>query len=143
MRVVDDVVLAALEATGVTIHDGLVEVDNSTKVVTYPLPFAVYYSSLGDEDRDDNPRLVDVATRRSVFITLIYVGEDRRQAKWAGEKIRAALSDKRFVIPGYRTWKCRLEESQRIRRDDDAARPDGSPLFYGVDNYALSVTLTH
>jgi hypothetical protein len=144
VRVVDDAVLAAIEATGVTVHDGLVDVDTSTKTVNYPLPFVVYYSSVGDDDRDDNPRLVDVATRRSVFISLIYVGGDRNQAKWAGEKVRAAIGDKRLTVAGFtRTWKCKLEESQRIRRDDDAARPDGSPLFYGVDNYAVSIALKH
>lgn len=140
MRVVDDAVLAALEATGIDIHDGLVDVDNETNVVTYPLPYAVYYSSVGD---DDNPRLSGRRGRRSVFFSLIYVGADRNQAKAAGERVRATLQDKAIPIPGHKAWLCRLEESQRVRRDDDAIRPDGSPLFYGVDNYALSITLTH
>ena len=142
MRAVDDVVLAALEETGVSIHDGHVDANNESNVVTYTLPYAVYYSSVGDDDDVDNPRLIDVHTRRSVFISLIYVGIDRRQAKWAGEKIRDAINGKRFDIPGHRTWKCKVEESQRVRRDDDAIDPDGNPLFYGVDNYATSITLT-
>lgn len=139
MRAVDDVVLAALAATGVDIHDGLVHADNSTNTVTYELPYAVYYSSVGD---DDNPRLSGRKGRRSVFFSVAYVGLDRNQTKWAGEKIRAALQGKRFVVPGYRTWLCDLQESQRVRRDDDAIRPDGSPLFYGVDNYAVSITIS-
>lgn len=139
MRAVDNVILTALEATGVNIHDGLVVVDNTTNVVSYPLPYAAYYSSIGD---DDNRRLAGRKVRRSVFFSVVYVGADRNQTKWAGEKIRAALQGKRFVIPGHRTWLCDLQESQRIRRDDDAIRPDGSPLFYGVDNYAVSITLT-
>jgi hypothetical protein len=140
MRVVDDVILATLEATAVTIHDGLVDADNSTKEVTYDLPFAVYYSSVGD---DDNRRLSGREGRRSVFFSITYVGLDRQQTKWAGEQIRAALQGQRLVIPGHRSWLVDLQESQRVRRDDDAIRPDGSPLFYGVDNYALSIQITH
>jgi hypothetical protein len=164
VRVVDDAIFEALEDAGfwvpalhedetpvpeapedaIVVHDGYVAVDTDGKTVLYPLPFVAYYSSVGDDDRDDNPRLIDVATRRSVYLNLIYVGADRRQAKWAGEKVRAAIGDKRLTVAGFtKTWKCKLEESQRIRRDDDAARPDGSPLFYGVDNYAVSIALKH
>lgn len=140
MRVVDDVVLAALEATDIPVHDGFVQADNKGSRVEYPLPFVVYYSSVGD---DGNPRLTGRNGRRSVFFQVTYVGKDRNQTKWAGEKVRDALQDRRFTVPGHRSWLCQLEESQRVRRDDDVMRPDGSPLFYGVDNYALSITLTH
>lgn len=142
MRAVDDVLLPLIATSGVDIHDGLMLTDSTegSPVVTYDLPYAVYYSSIGD---DDNRRLSGRRGRRSVFFTVTYVGQDRNQAKWAGEKIRALLQDKRIAVPGHKTWLCGLEESQRIRRDDDAIRPDGSPLFYGVDNYALSITLTH
>lgn len=140
MRVVDTAVLTALEATPVTVHDGLVLADNTTNIVTYDVPYAVYYSSVGD---DDNRRLSGRKGRRSVFFSVTYVGLTREQAKWAGEKVRAALQGKRLAIPGYRSWLCELQESQRVRRDDDAIRPDGSPLFYGVDNYALSIAITH
>lgn len=163
MRVVDTALFEALEDAGfwvpalhedetpvpdapddaVVVYDGLVTVDNKSNVVKLPLPYVVYYSSVGDDDHADNPRLVDVATRRSVFVSLIYIGEDRNQAKWTGEKIRDAIGDKRFAISGRKAWKCKVDESQRVRRDDDAVRPDGSPLFYGVDNYAVSITLNH
>lgn len=144
MRIVDDVVLATLRASGVEIHDGLVEADNTTNVVVYETPYAVYYSSVGDDPpTEENMRMTGQRGRRSVFFTVIYVGLDRNQAKWAGEKIRNAISGRRLVIPGFRSWRVGLEESQRIRRDDDAIRPDGSPLFYGVDNYAVSIVLNH
>lgn len=139
MRVVDDAVLSAIRNAGITIHDGLVETSIDGKVVNYDLPYAVYYSSVGD---DDNRRMTGRKRRRSVFFSITYVGLDRRQAKWAGEKIRDAIADRRISVPGYRTWLCDLQESQRVRRDDDAIRPDGSPLYYGVDNYALSIVLT-
>lgn len=138
MRVVDTAILALMEATGVDIHDGLVTTDQTSGsvVVTYAVPYAVFYSSIGD---DDNRRLSGRKTRRSVFFQVTYVGEDRNQTKWAGEKIRAALQGKRPVVDGHRMGLIDLEASQRIRRDDDAIRPDGSPLFYGVDEYAVSV----
>lgn len=135
----DNVVLAILEGTGVDVNDGIVDADNSGNVVTHPLPYFVYYSSIGD---DDNVRLSGRKGRRSVFFSVTYVGETRDQAKAAGERARGVLQGKRLVIPGHKSWLCQLQESQRVRRDDDAIRPDGSPLFYGVDNYAVSITLT-
>lgn len=145
MRAVDDAVIATLTTGGVDLHDGLVGADNASSVVKYDLPYAVYYSSVGD---DDNPRLSGRHGRRSVFFSITYVGMDRNQAKWLGEKIRDLLQDRRIDVPGHKTWLCRLTDSgggasQRVRRDDDAIRPDGSPLFYGVDQYALPITIIH
>lgn len=152
MRVVDDAVLDLLRAAIPPIdadgngtledrvHDGFVPTaDPDSKVVTAALPYVVYYSNFGD---DHNPRLDGRSGRRSVFFQVSYVGASRDQAKWAGERQRAALTGTRPSIPGLRTWLINVEESQRVRRDDDAARPDGSPLFYGVDTYAVSVVLT-
>lgn len=141
MIAVDDVILARLAAAGVDIHDSelaLDESDGDTKIVNYDLPYAVYYSNVGDDDR---PRLSGRRARRSVFFSITFVGIDRQQTKWLGEKIRAALQDQPIAVEGHRTWLCQLQESQRIRRDDEAIRNDGSPLFYGVDNYALPITL--
>lgn len=144
MRVVDDVVLARLNAiAGVEVHDGemlLPDEGVSRLVIPYPLPYAVYYSSIGD---DDKARLTGRRARRSVFFSIIYIGGDRAQAKWLGEKIRASLQDKNIPVTGHKVWLCQLQESQRVRRDDEVVRPDGLPLFYGVDNYQLPITLTH
>lgn len=139
MRVVDDVLLTVLAGMPFTVYDGLMETTRTDNVVTYPMPYAVYYSSIGV---DDNPRLSGRDGRRSVFFSITYVGLDRNQTKWAGEGIRGVLHKRRIVVPGHRTWLCKCEESQRVRRDDEAVRTDGSPLFYGVDNYALSITQT-
>lgn len=155
MRVVDTAVFEALEAAGmwalglhedddlvppagaIRVYDAVADADNEGKVVTYPLPYAVYYSNVGD---DHSPRLDGRNSRRSVFFPIIYVGEDRSQAKWAGEQIRAALTGSRLSVPDHRVWLVDVQESQRVRRDDDTTQPDGSPLFYGVDNYAVSIT---
>ncbi len=144
MRAVDDVVLARLGLLdGFDMHDSVLLLDDddgNPKIVTYDLPYAVYTSNIGDDDR---PRLTGRRARRSVFFSILYVGIDRNQAKACGERIRGSLQDKVIDVPGHRAWLCRLEESQRIRRDDEAVRPDGSPLYYGVDNYALPITLVH
>lgn len=133
----------AAPAGAMIVHDGLVAVDNTTNVVSYDLPYAVFYSSVGDEpESEENQRLTGRRGRLSVFWSITYVGGDRRQTKWAGEKIRRAFRGKRVVVAGARSWLINLEESQRVRRDDDAIRPDGSPLLYGVDNYSVSITLT-
>lgn len=153
MRAVDDAVLARLgdlvagekyryfrSSVGVTIHDGLFDARPETGlvVVTYPLPYAVFYSSVGDDDPNTRRLSADI-TRDSVFFSFTYVGLDRQQAKWAGEQIRAQMKRWRPTVAGYRTEVVQLLESQRVRRDDEAIRPDGSPLFYGVDNYAVGV----
>ena len=142
MRVVDDAVLAILRAIDpddLAIKDGLVDVDNSTNVVTYPLPYAVYRSNIGD---DDNRRLGGMRTRRSVFFDLTVFGVDRTQVKWAGEQIRTVLQGKRVTIAGFGSWRCELLESTRIFRDPDVVQTNGKPLFYARESYALSIALT-
>lgn len=137
MRVVDDAVLALLEANGIDVSDGLVDVDTTTNVVSRPLPYCVYYSNVGS---NHTRRLGGRHSRRSVLFQVTYVGQDRNQAKWLGEKVRALLDDRRFVIPDAKSWLCQHLESQRVRRDDDVVRPNGEPLFYGVDIYDISIT---
>lgn len=153
MRAVDEAVLARLgdpvvgqkyryfrADVGVTIHDGFFDARNDAGqvVVTYPLPYAVYYSSVGDDD-DETRRLSADIPRDSVSFSFTYVGLDRQQAKWAGERIHDALKRWRPTIPGFHCEVVRMLQSQRIRRDDDAVRPDGTPLFYGVTDFAVGV----
>jgi hypothetical protein len=124
------------------VWDGETGIDpfsQTKETVTYDVPFATYASAVGD---DDNTRLTGRKVRRSVPFYLIYVGSTREQAKWAGERLRLKLQRHRLVIPGTRVWPIQLEESQRVRRDDNVMRPDGSPLYYGTDAYAVSIMLT-
>lgn len=142
MRVVDTAALAVLRDTGIAVYDGLTLVSTEPgkpMVITYTLPYAVYYSNVGD---DHARRLSGFPSRRSVFISLTYVGLTAEQAKAAGERLRDAMQESRLEVPGHNVFLTDVQESQRIRRDDDAIRPDGRPLFYGVDNYAVSVTRT-
>lgn len=132
MNTVDDVVLELLEAVLAHVHDGQVPVDDSdSNVVTSALPYVVYYSNLGD---DDTRRYSGRATRREVTFQITYVGGTREQAKWAGQRARGALADRRLWPEGPRM---RLAESQRVLPDNDARQPDGGSLFYGADQYAV------
>lgn len=117
--------------------DSFVPVKADGKTVEYQLPYAVYFSSLGD---DHSPRLTGRNTRRAVFFSITYVGISPEQCKLAGQRVRDGLVDRRLVLDDRKTWLIGLEESQRIRRDDDAINPEGKPLYYGVDNYAVSIT---
>jgi hypothetical protein len=151
MRVVDNAVLAHLatltplapvvgEYSGdleARVHDGYVTPDDKEgKVISKALPYVVYLSNVGD---DINRRLAGYNSRRSVFFATTYVGDSREQCKVAGEAVYAALADKR--IPGMpaNSGRIQLDTSDRIRRDDDAARPDGTPLFYGVTTWSVAL----
>lgn len=159
MRVVDDYLIGVedpdtglLDGSGYLSNLGFPIYDSQTHitqvapgsdpvVVDYPVPFATYSSSVGD---DDLRRLSGRRVRRSVFFSFTYVGVSRTQAKWAGEALRAALEMHRPDLAGHASWPIQLlvGGSQRVRRDDAVMRPDGSPLFYGIDDYAVSIT-TH
>jgi hypothetical protein len=80
--------------------------------------------------------------RLSVPFYLTYVGMDRNQAKAAGERLRLKLVRTRPIIAGVRTWPITLEVSDRVRPDFNVMRPDGSTLYYGIDEYAVSIVLT-
>jgi hypothetical protein len=131
-------------ALGFPIYEATTGIDPmSTEqvVVSYPVPFATYTSSIG---ADDNPRLTGRKMRRSVFFIFTYVGITMTQAKAAGERIRDELEHHRPVIPGHRAWPIagEIDGSDRIRADYNVLRPDGSALYYGIDRYAVSIILT-
>lgn len=136
MRVVDNAIIARIQGAGLTVHDGIVTVDTKTKKVLYTLPFVVYYGSLGIEEA---PRLSGRRRQRTVGFMATYVGESREQAKWAGEKVRGALSGVRLSIPGYKVGLIELVTSPWVWRDDDMLRPDGQPVFYGRDTYEVPI----
>lgn len=125
---------------GFDVYDGVTDPpERDITVVHRRTPYAVFYGSPGIPQ---NPRLTGRHRGNSVFWSISYVGKDRNQAMWAAERIRAALLDKRPVVPGKRVGLVRIEPTvPRVRRDDDAIHADGSPLFYGFDDYALPIML--
>lgn len=158
MRVIDDYLVGTIDekthltqgglvggtTLGFPVYDvtsGIDPMSDEKVTLSYPVPFATYTSSLGD---DDNPRLTGRRMRRSVFFVFTYVGISRTQAKWAGQRLRLKLERHRPVIAGVRAWPIKLElgGSDRIRSDYNVLRPDGSALYYGIDRYAVSIIIT-
>jgi len=141
VRVVDEAVITVLKGAGLAVMDSFVPTDNeNSKIVTYPLPFVVYYGALGVPSK---PRLTGRRQQTVVGFMVTYVGIDRNQAKWEGEKARAVLEGRRLVIPGHKSGLVTLLTSPWVWRDDDMIRPDGKPIFYGRDTYEVPVFNTY
>lgn len=139
MLVVDQDLLTKLGTTPHDVYETYVTADKAGNVVQRPTPYLVFASSIGSLHQ---PRLHGRKTATSVFFRVMYVGETREQAKGAGEDARAVLVGKRVTVGGVRrSGLIEVDESQQIRRDDDAIKTDGRPLFCGVDLYSVSLTL--
>jgi hypothetical protein len=141
---VDDVVIGLLNAEVplVPLREDRASFERTADekvVIQGPFPYVVWRSAVGD---DDNRRLSGQKTRLSVPLWFTYVAETHRQAKWAGAQIRFVLKDRRIAVPGHKSGLVSLQESQRIWRDDEAVNPLGKSLFYGVDSYAVSISIT-
>lgn len=103
-------------------------------VVDIPLPYANFMSSFGD---DDEPRLSGRNHQREKFFRLFHVGETREQVIAAIEMTRSRLEGHRLVVAGIRMGLIKVDTSPLIFRDDGAVRPDGRPVFVGIDNYTV------
>lgn len=155
MLVVDDLILATLRGNEFiagdstdddhNVYDGQMVPPRAPgappQKVVFAVPYLVYRSNIG---LDQQRRLAGRRTRRSVFFELVYVGGSRDQAKWIGEVARFQLERTRLDLPepyNSRSGLIEVEDggSQRIWRDDDAVQPDGKPLYYGVDQYAVPI----
>lgn len=119
------------EGVAGSVYDGLVEVDETEKVILVPLPYIVFWSTPG---YDNNGRFCGQVGDRVNEFQLTGVGEDRRQAKWVLDQARSVLSRKR--INGNLIK--RSDDNLQVRREDEFTRPGGEPLFYGVDRYAVA-----
>jgi hypothetical protein len=130
------------DSVGVTVYDGWFKAPppSGGVVPEYPLPYANFMSSFGD---DDAPRLDGGYGQREEFFRFYIVGLTRQQTKWAIARIRARMARFRPVVPGMRLTPVRLSEAPLITRDDDALRPDGQGfLFYAVDSYTVRMSVS-
>ena len=139
MQEVDDAILARAAELPFKVYDGffLTATAVTPVVIDVPLPYAVYVSSTGDEV---GQRAAGRGTQTSTYFSFRVVGEDRRQVKAAAKKLRDMVMGTRLTVNGRRAWRPTIEVSSRIWRDDEAVRPDGRPLFYGVDEYAVKAS---
>lgn len=157
MQEVADAVLAAVEAEGVTIHDGNVPTDqesdafepgdpNEPTIVTAELPYAALYMNFGD---DYARRLGGRTSQRSVFWQITSVGGTPEQCRWVARLQRRALKDRRLVVTDtesgtpYRVGLVDVGESQRMRRDDTTTDPNGNPIYLLVDTYSVKLSNKH
>lgn len=119
---VDSDFLALLEAIpNVNVWDGVVDADETTKVISVPLPFVLY------EGKRTTPENVRAGGRgeRGNFPALKCAGETRDQADLLANKVEAALDG---AAMGKRTVSF-FDRSEPIR-DPRYTRTGGDPLFY-------------
>lgn len=114
------------------VYWGFLDVDESAKVISVPLPYIVFNSSPG-YDRDGR-YCGQVGGRVSEF-QLTGVGESERQAKWVLDEARKVLNRKKL---GKSLIK-RSDDNLKVQKDDDYTRPGGKPLFRGVDKYSVAI----
>lgn len=127
-----------------TVHDGwfparpLATEPGTPVVVDIDLPYANFMSSFGD---DDEPRLNGRNHQREKFFRLFHVGLSREQVVGAIGMTRSRLEGKRPVVEGLQMGLIIVDSSPLIFRDDGAVRPDGRPLFSGIDNYTVRYSI--
>lgn len=133
----DDEILALLDAVpNLNVHDGSVDVDETEKVILVDLPYVVLSTGLG-EDADE--RTGGRPGLRAVPFGISYVGETREQARWAGERARAAVSRRRITVDGRESGLIVLLESSEIYPDANYKGSGGEKLFSGRDKYVVGL----
>lgn len=118
---VDAGILTLLRAGIANVHDGIVTANETTKVITVPLPFVLYY---GKRTIPANLRAGGRAERGN-FPALTCAGTTREQADALADKVEALLDGKSV---GNRT--VAFFERSDPTRDLRYTRTDGGPLFY-------------
>ena len=119
---VDSDFLALLNAIpNLNVHDGIVDADETTKVISVPLPFVVYF---GKRTTPENVRAGGRGERGN-FIALTCAGESRLHADLVADKVEAALDG---AALGKRTVS--FFERSGPTRDLRYTRPGNEPLFY-------------
>jgi phosphoribosylamine-glycine ligase len=129
----DAAVLEVLRAVPhLTVYDGYPTADEENKVILVDLPYIVFVPTT---PRDRDVRFNAQAGGRVEEFRLTGVGETTEQAKAVLERARAVLN-RRWIAGGL----CRRDvDSLPVDRDFTYNRPDGGPIFYGVDPYTLPI----
>lgn len=124
---------AGAVATPNAIFEGYPQADETEKIIAVPLPYLVYVTTPGFDN--DLRQCGDVAGRVLEF-QIAAIGEAQWQAKWALDHARAVLSRRRLGRALIR----RSPDNLYVRRESEFTRPDGGPLFHGVDRYAVAIS---
>lgn len=135
---VREAVLDKLRAVpNLTVHSGSVPVNNTGVIVTSPLPYLVYFGTLGLGESED---LATTLTKRVTSFQITYVGKTDEQAEWAGGLAVQTL-DFEVVTVDHQQLQMVPTEAQYLDRDDSHTRPDGGPLFHGILRYDVHLPL--
>lgn len=114
------------------IYDGYVKPDETTKVISVPLPYIAVYSSTG---RDNDVRQSGQVAGRVKRFRIEGVGSTTDQVIQVLDEARKMLSRKRLngnlII--------RDDDDLEARREDTYTRPGNLPLFYGTDRYSVPI----
>ncbi len=116
------------------LYDGhVVDSDAAEKTISAPLPYLVYFTTPGAPVR---ARAGRASTMRTVEFQITAVGDDRAQARWAGD-LAEALLDGQLITPGTDRPRrvIRVPDNAYMGRDDTWTRPEGDPLFIDVRRY--------
>ena len=121
MTVDADFLTLLRSAPSLNVWDGIVDADETTKVISVPLPFVLYE---GKRTERTNERAGGRAERGN-FPAMKCVGETRVQADLLADKVEAWLDGKPLGNRTVQFFERRLPE-----RDLRYTRPGGGPLFY-------------
>lgn len=118
-----DAVIAALEATGLTVGDADANGLTAPYAVVYQIPGGRMYGSL-DAPFDDAELVYQVTC----------VGTTREQAEWVTDKAMALLNG--FSVTGRSVALVMPEGGPGIRRDDDVQ----PPMYYSTPRFTIKTT---
>lgn len=121
MTVDADFLTLLRSAPSLTVYDGIVDDAETTKVISVPLPFVLYF---GKRTTPENVRAGGRADRGN-FPALTCAGSTRLQADALADKVEAWLDGKPL---GRRS--VRFFERSDPTRDLRYTRPGGGPIFY-------------
>lgn len=116
-------VLAALEAQGLTAYDG--EVPDRPAL---PYVVAWFSAPLRSSDRITGDQWNGEASFQTTA-----VADSAEGVRWVQERVQAALVDARVSIPGRRAQRVKHDSTQPTRADRDVS----PPVLYAVDTWSL------
>lgn len=121
-------------AEPLNVHDTHVDVDETLKVVTVPLPYVTFrpVSTTPQTRRADGTVSSD-----PYWFEVMWVGLTREQAEAARDRARARLEGKRPVFPGSRGTPIARHETTGLFKEPTYTAPGGAPLFYGIDQFLV------
>lgn len=119
-----DAVIAALQATGLTVGDSQAPAGAPPYGVVYPISGGDSYGTLGDRNGD-----------AELVYQVTCVGSSRKQAEWVADKALGLLAG--FAAPTGRSVPLvALESMPGIQRDDEKS----PPLFYATPRFRVFST---